>query len=73
MHISGATHICNQNQIEVRMAINLEPNPTPSDAGYPSVSNGDDPSFVLSDVLEDGLGEIEVLLGRVAPSAIVVR
>lgn len=38
----------------------------------PSVLDGDDSGLVLSNALEDGLGEVEMLLGRVAPAAGVV-
>lgn len=35
----------------------------------PSICDGDNSSPVLSNVLEDGLGEIEVVVGRVAAAA----
>lgn len=73
MHVTGATHVCNQDQIEVRVSINLKPNSTPSPAGYPSVSNRDDSGFELGNVLEDRLREVKVVLWRVAPPSIVVR
>lgn len=38
----------------------------------PAVGNGDNASAVLSNVLEDGLREVEVLEGRVAPAAGIV-
>lgn len=38
----------------------------------PFVGHGNNASFVASDLLEDGLGEVEVVQGRVAPAAGVV-
>ena len=37
--------------------------------GIPSVSDRDNPSSVLSNVLEDRLREIKVLLGRITPAS----
>lgn len=73
MHVSGATDVRYQNQVEVRVPVYREPYPPSLSTVYPAVGDGDDSGAVLSDVLEDGLGEVEVVKGRVAPTAVVVR
>jgi len=38
----------------------------------PSVLNWDNSCFVLSNVLENGLSKIEVLLGRITPASSII-
>lgn len=54
------------------MAIDCEPDASPSSAGYPLVSYRDNSSSVLSNVLEHRLREIKMLLRRIAPTACIV-
>lgn len=51
----------------------MEPYAPPPAAWHPSVRNRDDASFVLGNLLEDGLREVKMLLRRVTPAACVVR
>lgn len=54
------------------MAVNGEPDTALLLTRHPTVSHGDDSGTILSDALEDGLGEVEVVEGRVAPPAGIV-
>lgn len=54
------------------MSVDCEPYASLSSAWYPSVRNRDNPSSVLSNVLEDGLRKVEVFQRRVAPAAGIV-
>jgi len=73
MDITSTTNVCDQDKVEVRVAIDGEPYASLSTTGYPFVSHRHYSSFVLGNVLEDRLREIKVVLGRVAPTPIVVR
>lgn len=73
MHISSTTNVCYQYQVEVGVSINLKPYASPPPACYPSVRYRDYPGFVLGNVLENGLREVKMLLGRIAPAPCVVR
>lgn len=72
MDITGTTNVGYEDQVEVRVAIDCEPYASPSRAGYPSVRDRDNTSFVLGNVLEDRLGEVKVVLWRVTPPPCIV-
>lgn len=73
MHITGTTNVCDEDQVEVGVPIDGESDTSPSPARYPSVSNRHNTSSVLSNVLEDRLREVKVVLRRIAPAPSIVR
>ncbi len=73
MNIPCTCDVGDQNQVEVRVAIDGESNSSFLHTRHPSKGNGHDSSTVLSNLQESRLGQIEVLEGRVAPATIVVR
>lgn len=38
MHVPGATHVRDKDQVEVRVAVDCEPYASPSHAGYPTIT-----------------------------------
>ena len=54
------------------MAVNGEADAAFLDARDAAVINGDDAGAVLGYFQEDGLGEVEVLTWRIAPTAVIV-
>ncbi|RWW59243.1 hypothetical protein BHE74_00033834 [Ensete ventricosum] len=71
MHVAGPADVGDQHQVEVGVAVDGEPYASLLHAG-PAEGDGDDAGAEPSDLEEGGLGEVEVLQGRVAPSAVVV-
>lgn len=63
------THVSYQNQVEIRMTVDGEPYSSLSSTRHPPVRDGDDPGPVHRDALVNGLRQVEVLAGRVAPTA----
>lgn len=72
LDVSGPTNVGDEHQVEVRVPVDREPYPTLLSTWYPPVGNWDDSCSVLSDLQESGLGHVEMLAGRVAPSSVVV-
>jgi hypothetical protein len=72
MNITSTTNVGDKDKVKVRVAIDGESDTSPSSAGYPSVSHGNDSSSVLSYVLEYRLREIKMVLRRVTPAASIV-
>ena len=72
MNISCSTNICDENQVEVRVTIDGEPDPSFLHTGDSSEGNWNNSSFVLSNLQESRLSKIKVLQRRVAPATIVV-
>ncbi|RZS19264.1 hypothetical protein BHM03_00051642 [Ensete ventricosum] len=76
-HVAGARHVGDQDQVEVGVAIDGEPDPSFLRAWHPAkeasmdVSYRHDPSPVLSDLQKRRLGHVEVRAGRIAPPSIV--
>ncbi|RRT72645.1 hypothetical protein B296_00022740, partial [Ensete ventricosum] len=80
-HVPSTTNVGDQDQVEVGVAIDREPDASllharnsvlkPFDLLQNSEPFRNNACFVLRDALENRLREIEVLPGRVAPSAIV--
>lgn len=68
-----SANVSDEDQIEVRVAVHGEPNSARSVAGYPLIHYGDDTGPELSNMLENRFGEIEMLEGRIAPAAGIVR
>ncbi|RRT42883.1 hypothetical protein B296_00044776 [Ensete ventricosum] len=79
-HVAGARHVGDQDQVEVGVAIDGEPDPSflrawhpakeaSMDVSYPCYRH--DPSPVLSDLQKRRLGHVEVRAGRIAPPSIV--
>lgn len=73
VNFAGAADVGDEYEVKVGVAVDCEPNPSFLPACHPSKRDGDDAGLVVSDLLEDGLGEVEVAEGRVAPTAGVVR
>jgi len=72
LNVTCSTNVGDEDQIEIRMTINGETNSALSLTRYPSVLNRDDSSPKLSNVLKNGLREIEVLQRRIAPTTVVI-
>lgn len=70
--VTCSSHVSDEYEIEVRVPVHGEPNSARSVAGYPLVHYGDDARPVLCDLLENRLGEIEMLERRIAPTASIV-
>lgn len=71
-HISGSSHVCYQDQVEVTESVDGESDPSLLSAGYPAVIDGDDTGAILCDLEEHRHGEIEVGTRRIAPPTVVI-
>lgn len=71
-HVSESSHVTHQNQVEIRVAVDREPDPALLPARHPAEVDGDDPGPVDRDLQVRGLRHVEVGPGRVAPPAVVV-
>lgn len=70
--ITSSAHIPHHHLVEVRVPGYGESDPSLLLARNPAVLDRDDAgSVVLGQLSEDGLGDVKVLAGRVAPSAVV--
>lgn len=72
LNIPCSTNVSDENQIEIRVAIDGETNSALSLTLHPSVLNRDDTGPKLGNVLENRLREIKVFQRRIAPSTVII-
>ena len=71
VHVTRPRHVPHENKVEVGVPGYSKPDPALLPARHATVCHGHDPSLVLRDLEERGLGKIEVSARRVAPPAVV--
>lgn len=70
--VTRPADVTDEDQIEVGVAIDGEPNPALLAAGHAAEVDGDDAGAVDGDLEVGGLSHVEVGTGRVTPAAVVV-